>query len=325
MGAGRAGADPGHAGALQLVGGRRPGRGAHGGVHRGRRAAAAGRRHGARPGGDPGAASAGSPDGPPRGSRRPPGWSATCSPTPASPALSPEEASVASYFTVVTERGLDHTGRYRDTLRAGGGPVADRAPVSCRRTGCGRTRPCRGSPSRRPRPSDAPVLSRDEYLAEWARWHGGTDPAGNRLVRGWLTAAYTLARPVAGLPPVARDGGGAAGRRRGGRPGGWPAAPGCSPRGCWSACPACSTPSTGRWPSPPAAPPAAGTSSTPPSTGSPRRRTPSRSGRRVRRAGWPPSFGALCWLPDYLRARAGQAGVTRPGTSRCGSGPPAWP
>jgi hypothetical protein len=31
-------------------------------------------------------------------------------------ALSREEASVSSYFTVVTERGLDHTGRYRDTL-----------------------------------------------------------------------------------------------------------------------------------------------------------------------------------------------------------------
>jgi phosphatidylglycerophosphate synthase len=25
------------------------------------------------------------------------------------------------------------------------------------------------------------------------------------------------------------------------------------------------------------------------------------------------AFGALCWLPDYLRARAGQAGVTETG------------
>ncbi|WP_091943874.1 nuclear transport factor 2 family protein [Trujillonella endophytica] len=31
-------------------------------------------------------------------------------------ALSPREASVSSYFTVVTEVGLDHAGRYRDTL-----------------------------------------------------------------------------------------------------------------------------------------------------------------------------------------------------------------
>jgi hypothetical protein len=30
--------------------------------------------------------------------------------------LSPEQARVASYFTVVTEQGLDHYGRYRDTL-----------------------------------------------------------------------------------------------------------------------------------------------------------------------------------------------------------------
>jgi CDP-diacylglycerol--glycerol-3-phosphate 3-phosphatidyltransferase len=26
------------------------------------------------------------------------------------------------------------------------------------------------------------------------------------------------------------------------------------------------------------------------------------------------AFGALCWLPDYLRARAGQAGVTETGS-----------
>jgi hypothetical protein len=30
--------------------------------------------------------------------------------------LTPERASVASYFTVVTEIGLDHVGRYRDTF-----------------------------------------------------------------------------------------------------------------------------------------------------------------------------------------------------------------
>lgn len=30
--------------------------------------------------------------------------------------LTPEQATVASYFTVVTEIGLDHAGRYRDTF-----------------------------------------------------------------------------------------------------------------------------------------------------------------------------------------------------------------
>ena len=30
--------------------------------------------------------------------------------------LSPEQASVASYFTVLTDAGLDHYGRYRDTF-----------------------------------------------------------------------------------------------------------------------------------------------------------------------------------------------------------------
>lgn len=35
--------------------------------------------------------------------------------------LIPESALVASYFTVVTEIGLDHCGRYRDTLTPHGG------------------------------------------------------------------------------------------------------------------------------------------------------------------------------------------------------------
>lgn len=35
--------------------------------------------------------------------------------------LTPERALVASYFTVVTEVGLDHVGRYRDTLVPAGG------------------------------------------------------------------------------------------------------------------------------------------------------------------------------------------------------------
>ena len=45
------------------------------------------------------------------------------------------------------------------------------------------------------------MLSRQEYLAAWSRWHGGTG-TDSPLVRGWLSIAYTLARPMAGLPPV---------------------------------------------------------------------------------------------------------------------------
>ncbi|MGY1711620.1 CDP-alcohol phosphatidyltransferase family protein [Geodermatophilus sp. SYSU D00758] len=46
------------------------------------------------------------------------------------------------------------------------------------------------------------MLSREEYLAEWSRWHGGAGADGSRLVRGWLSMSYALARPVAGTPPV---------------------------------------------------------------------------------------------------------------------------
>jgi CDP-diacylglycerol--glycerol-3-phosphate 3-phosphatidyltransferase len=46
------------------------------------------------------------------------------------------------------------------------------------------------------------VLSLEEYLAAWARWHGGTDPTASRLVRGWLAMSYRLARPISGLPPL---------------------------------------------------------------------------------------------------------------------------
>ena len=47
------------------------------------------------------------------------------------------------------------------------------------------------------------MLSRDDYLAAWSRWHGDTS-TDRPLVRGWLTVAWTLARPVAGLPPLER-------------------------------------------------------------------------------------------------------------------------
>ncbi len=40
-------------------------------------------------------------------------------------------------------------------------------------------------------------MTREEYLDGWQRLHGGYDPRGNALVRGWLTGSYAVARPVA--------------------------------------------------------------------------------------------------------------------------------
>jgi phosphatidylglycerophosphate synthase len=47
------------------------------------------------------------------------------------------------------------------------------------------------------------LAGREEYLDGWQRLHGGYDPRGNVLVRGWLTGTYAVARPVAaaGVPP----------------------------------------------------------------------------------------------------------------------------
>jgi CDP-diacylglycerol--glycerol-3-phosphate 3-phosphatidyltransferase len=156
------------------------------------------------------------------------------------------------------------------------------------------------------------VLSRDEYLAEWARWHGGTDPAASRLVRGWLTAAYTLARPVAGLPPVVATAVGllvalaAVGPAAAG--GYWLVAAGflVGLSGLLDSLDGALAIATGR---------------------------ASRLGfvldsavDRLTEAGYAAAlwvagapgwlavvYGALCWLPDYLRARAGQAGVAETG------------
>ena len=52
------------------------------------------------------------------------------------------------------------------------------------------------------------MLSREEYLAAWSTWHGGADPTASRLVHGWLSGVYALARRFAGLPPVAVTAGG---------------------------------------------------------------------------------------------------------------------
>jgi CDP-diacylglycerol--glycerol-3-phosphate 3-phosphatidyltransferase len=156
------------------------------------------------------------------------------------------------------------------------------------------------------------VLSRDEYLAAWSRWHGGADPADSGLVRGWLSAAYALARALSWLPPLAATAlgllvaaGGAA----------------LAPLGGWALI---------------AAGLLIGLSGLLDSLDGALAIAGGRASRRgfvldsvVDRltevayavalwlAGAPgllaAAFGALCWLPDYLRARAGQAGVRETG------------
>ncbi|SNR33953.1 CDP-alcohol phosphatidyltransferase family protein [Blastococcus mobilis] len=155
------------------------------------------------------------------------------------------------------------------------------------------------------------MLSRDEYLAAWSRWHGDT-PTDRPLVRGWLTIAWTLARPLAGLPPLAATALGllvalaAVGPAAAG--GHWLIAAGIlvALSGLLDSLDGALAIGTGR---------------------------ASRRGfvldsvvDRLTEAayaaalwvggapGWlAVAFGALCWLPDYLRARAGQAGVAETG------------
>jgi CDP-diacylglycerol--glycerol-3-phosphate 3-phosphatidyltransferase len=156
------------------------------------------------------------------------------------------------------------------------------------------------------------VLSREEYLAAWSRWHGDVDPAASALVRGWLSTAYLLARALSWLPPLAATAlgllaaAGAAGLAAGGGP------------------------------VLVAAGVLVGLSGLLDSLDGALAIAGHRASRRgfvldsaVDRltevayalalwlAGAPGllavTFGALCWLPDYLRARAGQAGVHETG------------
>jgi archaetidylinositol phosphate synthase len=155
------------------------------------------------------------------------------------------------------------------------------------------------------------VLSREEYLAAWSRWHGGTD-TGSPLVRGWLSAAYGVARPLAGLPPAVATALGLVVAGLAVPPaaaGGWwlvPAGLLVALSGLVDSVDGALAISTGR---------------------------ASRAGfvldsvvDRLTEAayaaalwvagapGWLAAvYGAACWLPDYVRARAGQAGVTRTG------------
>jgi CDP-diacylglycerol--glycerol-3-phosphate 3-phosphatidyltransferase len=156
------------------------------------------------------------------------------------------------------------------------------------------------------------LLGREEYLAAWSRWHGGTDPAASRLVHGWLSLAYALARPLAGVPPLAATAAGllvTAGALGAAVAGGWwlvaaGALIGLS--GLLDSLDGILAIGTGR---------------------ASRRGFVLDSGvDRLTEAGYAAAlwlagapgplaaaFGALCWLPDYLRARAGQAGVTETG------------
>jgi phosphatidylglycerophosphate synthase len=155
------------------------------------------------------------------------------------------------------------------------------------------------------------VLSRDEYLVAWSRWHGGT-PTDRPLVRGWLTAAWTLARPLAGLPPLAATvlgllvAAAAVAPAAAGGPGLVAAGVLVGLSGLLDSLDGALAIGTGR--------------------ASRRgfvldsvvdRLTEAAYAAALWVAGAPGwlavAFGALCWLPDYLRARAGQAGVAETG------------
>ena len=157
------------------------------------------------------------------------------------------------------------------------------------------------------------MLSREEYLAEWSRWHGGTDPAASRLVHGWLSLAYALARTVAWLPPLAATALGlvvalaAIG----------PAVAG----GAWLIAAGLLVGLSGLLDSLDGALALAG------GRASRRGYVLDSAVDRLTEAGYAVAlwvagapgwlaalFGALCWLPDYLRARAGQAGVAETGS-----------
>ena len=155
------------------------------------------------------------------------------------------------------------------------------------------------------------MLSREEYLAAWSRWHGGagTDSA---LVRGWLSLAYTLARPLAGLSPPAVTAlglvvaGAAVAPAASGGP--WLVLAGVlvGLSGLLDSLDGALAIGTGR---------ASARGFVLDSAVDRLTEVAYAAALWVAGApGWVAvAFGALCWLPDYLRARAGQAGVDRTG------------
>jgi CDP-diacylglycerol--glycerol-3-phosphate 3-phosphatidyltransferase len=155
------------------------------------------------------------------------------------------------------------------------------------------------------------VLGRDEYLAAWSRWHGGTGTE-SALVRGWLSVAWALARPLVCLPPIVATALGlvvaAAAVLPAGGGGSWLLLAGVlvGLSGLLDSLDGALAIGTGR--------------------ASRRgfvldsvvdRLTEVAYAGALWGAGAPGwlavAFGALCWLPDYLRARAGQAGVRETG------------
>ena len=155
------------------------------------------------------------------------------------------------------------------------------------------------------------MLSREEYLTAWSRWHGGAS-TDSRLVRGWLSLAYALARPLAGLPPVAVTAlglvaaGAAVVPSLAGGP--WLMAAGVlvGLSGLLDSLDGALALGTGR---------ASARGFVLDSVVD--RLTEAAFAAALWVAGAPGwlavAFGALCWLPDYLRARAGQAGVAETG------------
>ena len=156
------------------------------------------------------------------------------------------------------------------------------------------------------------MLSRDEYLAAWSRWHGGAR-TDTPLVRGWLTAAHTLARPLAGLSPVVATAFGllvaAAAVVPSAAGGSWLIAAGVlvGLSGLLDSLDGALAIGTGR---------ASRRGFVLDSVVDRLSEVAFAAALWVAGApGWlSAAFGALCWLPDYLRARAGQAGVTETGT-----------
>jgi CDP-diacylglycerol--glycerol-3-phosphate 3-phosphatidyltransferase len=155
------------------------------------------------------------------------------------------------------------------------------------------------------------VLSRDEYLAAWSRWHGDADTSAP-VVRGWLTLAHTLARPLAGLPPIVATAAGLLVAAA--------AVPPAAAGGAWLVAAGVLVGLSGLLDS------LDGALAIGAGRASQRgfvldsvvdRLTEVAYAAALWVAGAPGwlvvVFGALCWLPDYVRARAGQAGVTRTG------------
>jgi archaetidylinositol phosphate synthase len=155
------------------------------------------------------------------------------------------------------------------------------------------------------------VLNRDEYLAAWSRWHGDADTT-SPVVRGWLTLAHTLARPLAGLPPVVATAAGLVVAAC--------AVPASAAGGAWLVVAGLLVGLSGLLDS------LDGALAIGAGRASQRgfvldsvvdRLTEAAYAGALWVAGAPGwlavLFGALCWLPDYVRARAGQAGVDRTG------------